>query len=71
VDAAVAGAGVARPYEIAARAQLRAGTLKRLMPDWSGERQPIYAVFPASRHVPAKVRAFVDFAAALLAEPAR
>jgi LysR family transcriptional regulator for bpeEF and oprC len=66
VDAAVAGAGIARPYELAARTHLRTGTLKRLLPEWSAGRQPVYAVFPASRHVPAKVRTFVEFAEGLL-----
>jgi LysR family transcriptional regulator for bpeEF and oprC len=67
VDAGAGGAGVLRPYEIAARYHVAAGSLKILMPEWSGPKQPLSAVFPRSRHVPAKVRAFLEFAHALLA----
>lgn len=66
IDAGVGGAGVLRPYETAARRQLADGQLQLLLPDWSSRREPIYATFPNSRQVPAKVRAFVDFAEALL-----
>jgi LysR family transcriptional regulator for bpeEF and oprC len=68
VDAGVGGAGVLRPYEMAARHHLAAGSLKILMPEWSATRHPVSAVFPKSRHVPAKVRAFLEFAQALLAD---
>jgi DNA-binding transcriptional LysR family regulator len=37
-----------------------AGRLVRLMPDWSLEESNIHAVFPASPHLPQKVRVFID-----------
>lgn len=66
VDAGAGGAGVLRPYEIAARHHISAGRLRILMPEWSGTKHPVFAVFPRSRQVPAKVRAFLEFAKALL-----
>ena len=47
--------------EFSAAEALRAGTLVRLLPQWSLPRGGVYAVFPPGRHVPAKARAFVDF----------
>ena len=44
---------------------LKSGALIELFPDWPDERFPLYAFYP-SRHLPAaKVRAFLDFVAAL------
>ena len=37
------------------------GELVRLLPDWQLPRGGIWAVHPPGRHVPAKVRAFIDF----------
>jgi len=55
-----------RPYEFAARRHVAAGSLKILMLEWSGTKLPVCVAFPSSRHVPAKVRAFVEFAEALV-----
>jgi LysR family transcriptional regulator for bpeEF and oprC len=68
VDAGIGGGGVLRPYECAARRHVAAGSLKVLMPEWSGAKHPVSAVFPKSGHVPAKVRAFLDFAQALVSD---
>lgn len=43
---------------------VRAGTLVRVLPDYTLPRSPIAAVYPSRRHLSAKVRAFVDFLAA-------
>ena len=66
IDAAIHGCGLARPYEVAVRATLQAGQLRVLLSDWSGERQPVFAVYAKSNRVPAKVRAFVEFARGLV-----
>jgi DNA-binding transcriptional LysR family regulator len=50
----------AQPY-------LDSGALQRLLPDWSHPLLPIYVVYPPNRHLSAKVRAFVDWAAELFA----
>jgi len=68
VDAAAGGAGVVRPYEAAARAHVAAGRLTVLMPEWSGPKHSVSAVFAGSRHVPAKVRTFLEFARAVLGD---
>jgi DNA-binding transcriptional LysR family regulator len=57
----LAGAGVAQILDIGADALFDSGQLQRLLPDWSGETFPLYALY-SSRHPPsAKVRAFIDF----------
>lgn len=45
----------------AAEQDLAQGRLVRLLGDWTLPRAGIHAVYPATRHVPAKVRALVDF----------
>ena len=65
-DAAIGQAGVAQIYDISARPHLKNKELEQLLVDWSSKRQPIYAVFPSRRNVPAKVRVFMAFARRLL-----
>ncbi len=60
VDAALAGAGIARlPYWLV-RSALESGRLRRLLPDWQIHREPIHAVWPAQRPLPAKTRMAID-----------
>ena len=65
-DATIGGAGVAQIYDIAAHHHLESGELERILTDWSSKRQPVCAVLPGRRNVPAKVRVFVEFARSLL-----
>lgn len=67
IDAAIHGCGLARPFELAVRQALSAGRLEAVLPDWQSPREPVFAVLPHARRVPAKVRAFTEFAAALVA----
>lgn len=62
-----AGAGLSVLDQFNAEAGVRAGSLVRLLPDWSLPSGGVHAVWPPGRHVPAKVRAFIDFYAAELA----
>jgi DNA-binding transcriptional LysR family regulator len=55
------GAGVSALEQYNAQADLDAGRLVRLLPQWSLPRGGIFAVLPPGRHVSAKVRAFIDF----------
>jgi DNA-binding transcriptional LysR family regulator len=71
VDAALGGLGIARVYDLSARRHIADGRLEALLPGWSCGREPIYAVFPSRRHVPAKVRAFLEFAGAFIAHISR
>lgn len=55
------GAGISVLDEFSASDDLKAGTLVRLLPEWSLPRGGIHAVYPQGRHVPPRVRQFIDF----------
>jgi len=55
------GLGVSVLLDYMLREDVAQGRLVRLLPDWTLPGVGLYAVYPASRHVPAKVRALVDF----------
>jgi DNA-binding transcriptional LysR family regulator len=59
--AARAGFGIARAPAFAAVDDLRAGRLKSLLCEFEPEPLPIHVVYPQTRHLAAKVRAFIDF----------
>src|SRR6267154_1573799 len=61
LEACVAGAGVAQVMEFGAMDHLYRGRLVELFPDWPYEIFPLYVFHPSRHHVPAKVRAFIDF----------
>ncbi|HEY2366658.1 MAG TPA: LysR family transcriptional regulator [Polyangiaceae bacterium] len=60
--AAVAGIGIARVPEYAVTGALASKTLVRVLPEWTTGERPVFVVFASTRHVPARVRALVDFA---------
>ena len=55
------GAGISTLEEMTALAAIKSGKLVQLLPDWSLPTGGVYAVLPPGRHVPARVRAFIDF----------
>ncbi len=59
--AARAGIGIAFLPDAVAAADLDAGRLERVLPDWETASGGLYVVYPSNRHQPAAVRAFVDF----------
>jgi DNA-binding transcriptional LysR family regulator len=64
----LAGLGVALRSTWDIGPELKDGRLTRVMPDYSGgKRVAIHAVYPSRRHMEQKVRAFVDFLAAIYA----
>ncbi len=65
-----AGAGISVMDQFNAEAGVHAGTLVRLLPQWQLPGGGIHAVWAPGRHTPPKVRAFVDFYAAWMAERA-
>jgi DNA-binding transcriptional LysR family regulator len=67
---ALAGTGIVYKAELDLLHDLRSGALVRLLPAWSGEPYPLYAVLPSNRFIAGRVRVFVDFIAARLAEMA-
>lgn len=58
---AVKGLGVTRVPEFACARELAAGTLEPVLEAYCGSSIGVYAVYPHRRHLPPKVRAFVDF----------
>lgn len=58
---ATQGSGVALLPEWLVRSSLKLGELMALLPDHQFPRQSIYALYPNTRHVPEKVRVFIDF----------
>jgi DNA-binding transcriptional LysR family regulator len=67
--ACVAGVGVVQKLELELRATPGLD-LVDLFPEWGEERYPLYAYFPSRVHLPAKVRAFLDFVASACAQTA-
>jgi DNA-binding transcriptional LysR family regulator len=61
IGACEAGAGIAQILEIGCEPLLRSGRLVELLPEWSDERFPLYAIYPSRLHRAAKVRAFIEF----------
>ena len=57
---AIAGAGVALLPQDLCRADVAAGRLVRILDGWNAPPVPIYAL-TATRMLPAKTRAFIDF----------
>jgi LysR family transcriptional regulator, regulator for bpeEF and oprC len=69
--AAEAGLGIGRTLRKLADAGLRAGRLRRVLPNWSAPPQPMSIVYPHGRYAPAKVAIFADFLAETLRRSAR
>jgi len=63
VALAAAGLGIAMEPDFIVGPELADGRLVRILEDWRGRATGIYAVYPSRRHLPAKVRLFVDFLA--------
>jgi len=55
------GAGISVLDQYSVQEDLKTGALVRLLPDWSLPRGGIHAVYPQGRHVPPRVRQFIDF----------
>jgi DNA-binding transcriptional LysR family regulator len=63
VAAAVAGHGIILVPEWPVRCELKEGLLQELFTHYSSipKEIPMYALYPRQRHLPPKVRAFIDF----------
>jgi DNA-binding transcriptional LysR family regulator len=63
VAAAVAGHGIVLVPEWLVGCELKDGSLQEILPGYKAmpEETPLYALYPRQRHLPAKVRAFIDF----------
>ncbi|MEO8921531.1 MAG: LysR family transcriptional regulator [Caldimonas sp.] len=60
LQAAIAGLGVARITATFCEQAVRAGLLRRLLPGYTCAPLRVYALLPAKRLMPARVRAFLD-----------
>ena len=61
VDAAARGAGIAFVYEDFARHEIAAGSLLRILEEYSATDDAFHIYYPHRSHMPGKLRAFVDF----------
>lgn len=64
----VAGTGITQFIGWGVDELLENGELIDLFPAWHGELFPLFALHPSRRHPPAKVRAFTDFCAEVVAK---
>ena len=71
IGACEAGAGIAQVLELGCRHLLENGRLVELFPEWSGERFPLYAIYPSRLHRAAKVRVFIEFCMEVVAGKSR
>ena len=61
-----AGAGLAQTHRFIVEEQLRTGELVEVLQPFGGRSRPFSLLYPAARHMPLRVRAFVDFLTARL-----
>ncbi len=61
-DAVLHGLGISVLPLLIARDGMAAGQLVPLLPEWHVSTAPVFAVYPSSRYLSPKVRAFVDIA---------
>lgn len=65
-EAVLSGLGIAFRSTWDVGPDLRSGRLVQVLPEWEGSSDVgLYAVYPSRQHLPAKVRAFIDFLAEL------
>lgn len=65
--AGLAGLGIVRTATFMAQPHFASGALVPLLLDWCADTIPIHVVYPPNRHLSAKLRVFVDWAADLFA----
>ena len=68
-DWALAGKGIAWRSMWEVHAEIEAGKLKTVLDQYSAPGSDIYAVFAQRRHLPLRIRAFVDFLRHTYAQP--
>jgi DNA-binding transcriptional LysR family regulator len=59
--AAIAGLGVLHTFEEFLAPAVASGALERILEDWDDSFPGPYLYYPSRRHMPAPLRAFVDF----------
>ena len=61
-DAAAGGIGLTRMLDYQVAAQLRAGKLKLVLESYRAPPKPVHLIYEAGRHLPLKIRTFLDYA---------
>ena len=70
LSAGIAGLGMLWLPAYMAKEALAKGQLLRLFEDWQMEPMPLYIAYPPNRHVSLKLRVFIDWVVALMAQHA-
>jgi LysR family transcriptional regulator for bpeEF and oprC len=65
---ALAGLGIARTAAFMAAPHLAEGRLQVVLADWTPDTFPLWVAYPPNRHVSAKLRVFIDWAAEVIAQ---
>lgn len=60
-DAALAGLGITQRFRGTVQRELENGQLVEVLADYAGDSPGFFIYFPASRHMPLKLRVFIDF----------
>ncbi|HEY6514809.1 MAG TPA: LysR family transcriptional regulator [Steroidobacteraceae bacterium] len=68
VSAAEAGLGIAQLPAFVLKEGMERGALDLVLADWLPEPSPLYVVYPQSRHLSRRVRVFVDWLSARIAD---
>ncbi|MGP0175118.1 LysR family transcriptional regulator [Pseudomonas sp. NCHU5208] len=66
--ACLGGLGIIQAPLIGMRSHLQSGRLLRLLDDWVAAPMPVHLLHPHGAHLPRRVRAFMDWLEALMAE---
>jgi len=61
-DAAIAGVGLTRMLDYQVAAPLRTGALKLVLESCKSSPKPVHLIYEAGRHLPLKIRTFLDYA---------
>lgn len=68
-EAALRGLGIANAPTFIVANDLASGRLMEVLPGYLPTQHALFAIYPSSRHLPAKVRAFVDHVAEQVGDP--
>ncbi|MCA1406610.1 hypothetical protein I6F26_26075 [Ensifer sp. IC3342] len=59
-EAILAGVGIGLVHELLLKPLVSSGALEHVLPEWRYPPQELHAVYPSNRHIPHKVRVFVE-----------
>ena len=71
ITLARAGGGLVQTYRFLVESDLREGRLVEVLAEHAGASRPFSLIYPASRHIPLRVRVLIDFLVSALGKTAR